>query len=126
MELDFAKTEGLIPAIVQDAVQGDVLMVGFMNQEAFEHTVRTGFVTFFSRSRQKLWTKGETSGNRMRVIRLRTDCDQDAILVAVEMEGLQAACHEGFRSCFFREWNDGGFAEFGERVFDPKTVYGSK
>lgn len=126
MELDFAKTDGLIPAIVQDASRGDVLMVGFMSAEAFDHTVRTGFVTFYSRSRKKLWTKGETSGNRMKVVRVRTDCDTDAVLVEVEMEGLQAACHEGFRTCFFREWREEGFVEVGERVFDPTTVYGSK
>ena len=122
-DLDFEKTGGLIPAIVQDASKGDVLMVGFMNADAFARTVETGFVTFYSRSRNKLWTKGETSGNRMRVLRLRTDCDQDAILAEVEMEGLQAACHEGFRTCFFREWRENAFIEVGQRVFDPSQVY---
>ncbi len=123
VKLDFAKEGGLIPAVIQDR-GGDVLMVGFMNQEAFEHTLATGFVTFYSRSRRKLWLKGETSGNRLRMLRIRTDCDADALLIEAEMEGMQAVCHEGFRSCFFREWQDGKFADQGERVFDPAQVYG--
>ena len=102
MTIDFDKTGGLIPAIVQDASKRDVLMVGFMNRTALEHTLATGYVTFFSRSRQKLWTKGETSGNRLKLVRLSADCDADTILAEVEMEGDQLACHEGKRSCFFR------------------------
>ena len=91
---------GLIPAVVQDAENGDVLMVGYMNQEAAERTIQTGRVTFWSRSRQKYWVKGETSGNVQRVKDLYVDCDQDCLLVKVEQVG--AACHEGYRSCFFR------------------------
>ena len=102
MTIDFEKTDGLVPAVVQDASQRDVLMVGFMNRAALERTLQTGYVTFYSRSRQKLWTKGETSGNRMKLVRLSTDCDADTILAEVDMEGDQLACHEGKRSCFFR------------------------
>lgn len=102
MTIDFEKTGGLIPAVVQDASKRDVLMVGFMNQTALDRTLETGYVTFYSRSRQKLWTKGETSGNRLKLIRLSADCDADTLLAEVEMEGDQLACHEGKRSCFFR------------------------
>jgi len=102
MSMDFEKTDGLIPAIVQDATVRDVLMVGYMNREALDHTLKTGYVTFFSRSRQKLWTKGETSGNRLKLVRLTKDCDADALLAEVEMEGDKVACHEGTRSCFVR------------------------
>jgi phosphoribosyl-AMP cyclohydrolase len=101
MTLDFEKCGGLLPAIVQETGTGVVLMLGFMNPEAFEATRRTGQVTFFSRSRQELWTKGATSGNRLRVVKLATDCDRDTILAEVELEGT-AVCHEGYRSCFFR------------------------
>ena len=96
----------LIPAVIQDAQNGDVLMVGYMNREAFERTVSTGRVTFWSRSRQKYWVKGETSGNVQRVQGIYVDCDQDCLLVKVEQTG--AACHEGYRSCFFRRAADDG------------------
>ena len=99
-EIDFDKMQGLTPAIVQDATTGDVLMLGYMNPEACERTLRTGFVTFFSRTRQQLWTKGETSGNRLRVISAATDCDRDTLLLRVEVEGAGLVCHEGTRSCF--------------------------
>ena len=102
MTLDFAKMNGLAPAIIQDASNGEVLMLGFMNREAFEHTLRTGYVTFFSRTRNELWTKGETSGNRLRVLDAKTDCDQDTILLRVSVEGAGVVCHEGTRSCFTR------------------------
>ena len=102
MTIDFEKTDGLIPAIVQDATKRDVLMVAYMNRSALEKTLATGYVTFYSRSRQKLWTKGETSGNRLKLVRLSKDCDADALLAEVEMEGDQVACHEGKRSCFSR------------------------
>jgi phosphoribosyl-AMP cyclohydrolase len=101
-QIDFEKMQGLAPAIVQDADNGDVLMVGFMNQEAFEKTVKTGYVTFYSRTRNKLWTKGETSGNRLKLISAATDCDQDTVLVKVRVEGDGQVCHEGTRSCFTR------------------------
>ena len=101
MELDFEKENGLIPAIVQDAVNGEVLMLGFMNREALAKTQETGFVTFCSRSRKKLWIKGETSGQRLVLREMRVDCDRDALLVRAELDG-GAVCHEGYRSCFFR------------------------
>ena len=100
--MDFAKLDGLIPAVVQDAASGEVLMVGFMNQEAWDLTRRTGYVTFFSRTRQALWTKGETSGNRLAVRDLMVDCDDDTVLVKVERQGDGNVCHTGERSCFFR------------------------
>ena len=99
-ELDFDKLGGLIPAVVQNASDGEVLMVGFMNQEALDRTLAGGYVTFFSRTRQKLWTKGETSGNRLRVVSAATDCDRDTLLVRVEVEGAGLVCHRGTRSCF--------------------------
>lgn len=99
-ELDFDKLAGLIPAVVQNASDSQVLMVGFMNQEALEKTLTRGYVTFYSRTRQKLWTKGETSGNRLRVVSATTDCDRDTVLVRVEVEGAGLVCHRGTRSCF--------------------------
>ena len=99
-ELDFDKLGGLIPAVVQNASDSEVLMVGFMNQEALEKTLTAGYVTFYSRTRQRLWTKGETSGNRLRVVSASTDCDRDTLLVRVEVEGAGMVCHRGTRSCF--------------------------
>jgi len=100
MEIDFEKMQGLAPAIVQDAANGEVLMLGFMNREALQKTLSTGYVTFYSRTRQKLWTKGETSGNRLRLISASTDCDNDSVLMQVNVEGDGLVCHEGTRSCF--------------------------
>jgi len=100
--LDFSKLQGLIPAVIQDAATNEVLMVGFMNQEAFDRTVETGFATFFSRSRSSLWMKGETSGNRLKVERILVDCDDDTVLVQVTRQGDGNVCHTGERSCFFR------------------------
>ncbi len=100
VEIDFDKMDGLTPAVVQDAVSGEVLMLGFMNREAYEMTLQTGYVTFFSRTRNQLWTKGETSGNRLRVVEASTDCDFDTILCRVEVEGQGVVCHTGTRSCF--------------------------
>jgi phosphoribosyl-AMP cyclohydrolase len=99
-ELDFEKMSGLLPAIVQDSQGGEVLMVGFMNRDALELTLQNGYVTFFSRTRNTLWTKGESSGNRLRVISARTDCDRDTLLLRVEVEGAGVVCHRGTRSCF--------------------------
>ncbi|HXJ89311.1 MAG TPA: phosphoribosyl-AMP cyclohydrolase [Candidatus Binatia bacterium] len=99
-ELDFDKLGGLIPAVVQNASDGEVLMVGFMNQEALARTLTSGYVTFFSRTRKQLWTKGETSGNRLRLMSASTDCDRDTVLVRVEVEGAGLVCHRGTRSCF--------------------------
>ena len=100
MQIDFDKMEGLAPAVVQEDSTGEVLMVGFMNEAAYARTVETGYVTFYSRTRQKLWTKGETSGNRLRVITALTDCDRDTILVRVFVEGDGLVCHTGTKSCF--------------------------
>jgi len=126
MELDFAKDGGLIPAIVQDDSTDEVLMLGFMNREALERTRATGFVTFYSRSRQKLWTKGESSGQKLLLRELRVDCDQDALLLRVELSG-SAVCHEGYRSCFFRRLEeDGEAAVIAERVFSPAELYGER
>ncbi len=124
MDLDFEKENGLIPAIVQDAATGEVLMLGFMNREALTLTFQTGLVTFYSRSRKKLWTKGESSGQRLLLRELRVDCDQDAILVRVELSG-SAVCHLGYRSCFFRRLDaNRDAAVVANRIFSPEDVYG--
>jgi phosphoribosyl-AMP cyclohydrolase len=99
-EFDFDKMGGLLPAVVQDSTDGQVLMVGFMNSHALERTLEGGYVTFFSRTRQKLWMKGESSGNRLRVVSACTDCDRDTLLLRVEVEGAGVVCHRGTRSCF--------------------------
>jgi phosphoribosyl-ATP pyrophosphohydrolase/phosphoribosyl-AMP cyclohydrolase len=101
--MDFTKLDGLIPAVVQDAESNEVLMVGFMNDEAWQITRRTGYVTFFSRTRNMLWTKGETSGNRLAVQRIFVDCDEDTVLIRAVREGDGQVCHTGARSCFFTE-----------------------
>ena len=100
VKIDFAKMDGLIPGIVQDAKTGEMLMLGFLNEVSYAKTLETGFVTFWSRTRQKLWMKGETSGNRLRVIEASTDCDNDTLLFKVEVEGDGLVCHEGTVSCF--------------------------
>ena len=124
MQPDFSKQDGLVPAIVQDATTGDVLMLGFMNEEAYQATRASGDVTFFSRSRQKLWRKGEQSGHTLRVREMRIDCDADAVLVRVDPIG-PGVCHEGYRSCFFRRLEaDGTAVVAAERTFDPQAVYG--
>ncbi|MGA2327376.1 MAG: phosphoribosyl-AMP cyclohydrolase [Bryobacteraceae bacterium] len=125
MELDFTKLDGLVPAVVQDAASGRVLMVGFMNQAAFRRTVETGFATFYSRSRQKLWMKGESSGHRLAVREIATDCDQDAVLLRVEALG-PGVCHNGYRSCFYRRLEDGRWVESEARTYDPGAVYGGE
>ena len=101
--MDFSKLDGLVPAVVQDEKTNDVLMVGFMNQEALDCTLSTGFATFFSRTRGKLWTKGETSGNRLQVVSALVDCDDDTVLLKVKCLGSGNVCHTGERTCFFRE-----------------------
>ena len=122
IELDFNKTGGLVPAIVQDNETGEVLMLGYMNQEAFDATLSTGKATFYSRSRQTLWVKGETSGNVQLVKEIRIDCDDDTVLVKVEQLG-GAACHTGHRSCFYKKVENDTIRIIGEPVFDPKEVY---
>jgi phosphoribosyl-ATP pyrophosphohydrolase/phosphoribosyl-AMP cyclohydrolase len=104
--MDYSKLNGLIPAVIQDAETSEVLMVGFMNEDALAHTRRTGFATFFSRTRNKLWMKGETSGNRLQVTELLVDCDDDTVLVKVKRLGDGNVCHTGERTCFFRTLNE--------------------
>jgi phosphoribosyl-AMP cyclohydrolase len=126
MQLDFSKLDGLLPAVIQDAQSGRVLMVGFMNDEAFHRTVETGYATFYSRSRNKLWMKGESSGHRLVVKDISTDCDNDTVLIKVEALG-PGVCHEGYQSCFFRKLENGNWVESESRAYDPKEVYsGSK
>jgi phosphoribosyl-AMP cyclohydrolase len=120
--LNFAKTGGLIPAIAQDYKTGEVLMLAYMNAEAWEATLTTGKATYFSRSRQALWVKGETSGNVQQVKEIRVDCDEDTVLLKVEQIG-KAACHTGHVSCFYRIVSSGTLKTVGEPVFDPKEVY---
>jgi phosphoribosyl-AMP cyclohydrolase len=124
MDLDFSKLNGLLTAVIQDHQTGRVLMVGFMNDESFRKTVDSGFVTFFSRSRNKLWMKGETSGHRLVVKEISTDCDLDALLVKVEALG-PGVCHEGYKSCFFRRLDNGEWKESEPRAYDPAGVYRS-
>jgi phosphoribosyl-AMP cyclohydrolase len=124
VEIDFQKSGGLVPAIIQDERSGDVLMLGFMNPESLAETQRTREVVFFSRSRNKLWKKGESSGHVLRVREMRVDCDADALLVRVEAAG-PGVCHEGYHSCFFRKLApDGNATVIAERTFVPENVYG--
>ena len=125
MDLDFQKSDGLVTAVIQDFASGRVLMVGFMNQEAFRKTVETGFATFYSRSRCKLWLKGETSGHRLVVKDISTDCDRDAVLVRVEALG-PGVCHDGYQSCFYRRLEAGRWVESEARAYDPEAVYGTR
>jgi phosphoribosyl-AMP cyclohydrolase len=120
--LDFTKAGGLIPAIAQDADTGQVLMLAWMNQEAYQETVRTGRAVYYSRSRGKLWRKGEESGHVQKVREICIDCDADTILLKVHQVG-GAACHEGYASCFYRKVDGDKLQVIGERVFDPAKVY---
>ncbi|MGI6353855.1 MAG: phosphoribosyl-AMP cyclohydrolase [Lentisphaerae bacterium] len=123
-QLDFSKSaDGLIPAIAQDWQTGEVLMLAYINQEAWEKTLQTGIATYWTRSRRKLWVKGETSGNVQKVKEILVDCDLDTVIFKIEQVG-DAACHEGYRSCFFRRVEaDGSLTVVGERVFNPDDVY---
>ena len=123
--LDFDKQNGLITAVVQDAKTHRVLMVGYMNREAFDKTLSTGHVTFFSRSRQKLWIKGESSGHFLMLKSIATDCDGDALLVEAEPLG-PGVCHEGYESCFFRTLDQGAWRVTDTQMYDPNAVYGAK
>ena len=120
--IDFEKSGGLVPAIAQDADTGQVLMLAWMNREAYEETVRTKRACYYSRSRSRLWRKGEESGNVQEVREIYIDCDADTILLKVKQIG-GAACHEGFASCFFRRVDGDQLQVIGERLFDPKQVY---
>jgi len=122
---DFSKGDGLIPAIAQDVQTGEVLMMAYMNAESYAETLATGRVVYYSRSRKKLWRKGEESGNIQQLHALYIDCDADTILLEVEQIG-GAACHEGYKSCFFRKVTPAGLEVVGQRVFDPQQVYGKK
>ncbi len=121
--LDFAKSGGLVTAIAQDHATGEILMVAHMNEESFRRTLETGEVVYWSRSRQQLWHKGESSGNTQAVKSLAVDCDGDVVLLRVEQRG-GAACHTGKRSCFFRRLEGDRWIDVGEQVFDPDEVYG--
>jgi phosphoribosyl-AMP cyclohydrolase len=123
VKIEFEKYNGLVPAIVQDHATGDVLMLGFMNEEAVAETQRTRQAVFFSRSRNRLWRKGESSGHFLKVLELRVDCDSDTLLLRVQPIG-PGVCHEGYRSCFFRRLEDDGTATVTEdRAFDPSKIY---
>lgn len=122
---DFDRGGGLLPAIAQDARTGTVLMLAYMNEESYAETLATGRAVYFSRSRNKLWRKGEESGNVQKVHAIYVDCDRDTILLKVEQIG-GAACHEGYQSCFYRRVTPEGLQVEGERVFDPNEVYGKK
>jgi len=122
MSIDFQKSNGLIPAIAQDATTGQVLMLAWMNQEAYEETLRTRRAVYYSRSRGKLWRKGEESGHAQEVREVFIDCDADTILLKVQQIG-GAACHEGYASCFFRKVDGDKLQVIGERIFDPAKVY---
>jgi phosphoribosyl-AMP cyclohydrolase len=120
--LDFEKNKGLIPAIAQDCNTGEVLMLAYMNQASFNETLASGKATYFSRSRQSLWKKGETSGHVQQVKEIRVDCDSDTILLKVEQVG-GAACHKGYKSCFFKRIENNELKVVEKRVFDPDMVY---
>jgi len=122
VNLNFNKINGLVPAIVQDYETGEVLMLAFMNKEAWDATLATGKATYFSRSRQTLWVKGETSGNLQIVKEILVDCDEDTVLLKVEQRG-GAACHTGYRSCFYRKMENGTLSNIGKLIFDPQEVY---
>lgn len=122
VELDFTKGDGLVPVIAQDAETKEVLMLAYMNQQAWEETLKTGKATYWSRSRRSLWLKGETSGHVQLVKDVFIDCDNDTVLLQVKQVG-EAACHTGYRSCFYRKVKDGNCVVVGEKIFDPKEVY---
>jgi phosphoribosyl-AMP cyclohydrolase len=119
---DFSRPDGLVTAVAQDSATGEILMVAHMNRAAWEETLATGQAVYFSRSRGRLWRKGEESGNVQKVRSVRVDCDGDAVLIVVDQIG-GAACHEGYRSCFFRQVTPDGLKVIAERVFDPAVVY---
>ncbi|MBY0503030.1 MAG: phosphoribosyl-AMP cyclohydrolase [Bryobacteraceae bacterium] len=123
-QLDFAKLDGLITTVIQDHASGRVLMVGFMNEESLRLTIESGKAVFFSRSRQKLWRKGESSGHVLLVKKIQTDCDTDALLIQVEAVG-PGVCHAGYESCFYRTLQQDTWTESEARTYDPQQVYGN-
>ena len=124
-EIDFEKLNGLVPAVIQDSKTRQVLMLGFMNDQALKMTCETGCVVFFSRSRNRIWLKGESSGHKLNVVSISTDCDRDTLLILVEPIG-PGVCHEGYESCFFNTWQDDQWQINSEKVFSPENVYGEK
>ena len=124
MDLDFAKLDGLITAVIQDHKTGRVLMVGYMNEESFRITRETGYACFYSRSRKKLWLKGETSGHKIVIKSIQTDCDKDALLIQGEELG-PGVCHDGYQSCFYRTLQNGEWAITEQQTYDPNSVYKS-
>ena len=125
MDIDFSKDNGLVPAIAQDAETGKVLMLAYVNKEAFEYTLKTNKATYWSRSRNKLWCKGEESGNYQEIVDILIDCDNDTIIYKVNQKGLKAACHTGHESCFYRHLVNGKWEYNNEpKMFDPEEVYG--
>ena len=122
IQIDFEKGNGLVPVIIQDASTNEVLMLGYMNRASWEKTLETKRASFWSRSRKKLWIKGETSGHYQKVREIYLDCDGDTLLIKVDQIG-GAACHTGFRSCFHRRFESGEWRVIGEKIFDPKEVY---
>ena len=122
-EIDFSKLDGLAAVVVQDNSTSEVLLVGFMNEEAYLNTLQTGLVTFYSRSRNKQWVKGESSGHTLQVVSLRTDCDRDAIVVRVNAHG-PGVCHEGYQSCFFRLRVGDEWITTEQQTFSPEDIYG--
>ena len=122
IKLDFEKSNGLIPAVIQDYKSGEVLMLGFMSPESWKKSLDDGEVVYFSRTKKRLWKKGETSGHVQKIKEIYVDCDSDTLLIKVEQIG-GAACHTGHRSCFYRRVSDGKLIEEGDLIFDPKEVY---
>ena len=125
IELDFEKTGGLVPVIAQDYSTGEVLMMAFVNRQSWDLTLQTGIVHYWSRSRNRLWKKGESSGHVQEVKEIRVDCDNDCVLIKVNQLG-GAACHTGYRSCFYRVLDGAAERIDGVKVFDPKDIYGDK
>ncbi len=124
MKLNYKKLDGILPAVIQNAETGRVLMVGFMNEQAFQQTVESGRVVFYSRTRQRLWTKGETSGHFLTVREISADCDEDSLLIKVDPSG-PGVCHQGYESCFHWQLNGTEWVGGEKPAFDPKSVYGS-
>lgn len=124
MEIDFDKQGGLVPVVTQDAESGKVLMVAYANREALDYTIKSGKATYWSRSRNELWCKGESSGNYQKIVEILTDCDADTLIYKVDQKGLGAACHKGYESCFYRSYNNGKWEYNGDpKKFDPDEVY---
>jgi len=124
MDINFKKMNGLVPVITQDATSLKILMQAFVNEEAFDETVKTGRAVYFSRTKNKLWRKGEESGNYQEIVEILIDCDNDSLIFKVNQKGLKASCHNGYESCFYRSFKDGEWMYNNEpKMFNPKDVY---